>query len=185
MWFMHLSGGKTLLHVILSHHKNSTAWLSWSLSTSIYRCMVLIWWESFPCCMKSFLIHFHWKRTSFFAILEWNSKWTTGSNQMISSNTVSVGTLIEEIKSEWIRENQPPSECAIVCYLTVYFHSGCPRRVYGWPLKLILKHLQNRNRSSLSIHWHPMRFLVIVPNLCPLFQRFQIRDCRLRGYFDW
>ena len=133
----------------------------------------------------TFLFHFHWKRTSFFAILEWNSKWKTGSNQMISSNTVSVGTLIEEIKSEWIRENQPPSEFAIVCYLTVYFHSGCPRRVYGWPLKLILKHPQNRNRSSLSIHWHPMRFLVIVPNLCPLFQRFQIRDCRLRGYFDW
>ena len=42
-----------------------------------------------------------------------------------------------------------------------------------------IKHPQIRNRSSLSIHWHPMRFLVTVPNLCPLFQRFQIRDCRL------
>ena len=25
-----------------------------------------------------------------------------------------------------------------------------------------------------------MRFLVTVPNLCPLSQKFQIRDCRLR-----
>jgi hypothetical protein len=44
----------------------------------------------------------------------------------------------------------------------------------------IKHHQRQRNRSSLSIHWHPMRFLVTVPNPYPLSQRFQIRDCRLR-----
>jgi hypothetical protein len=50
--------------------------------------------------MKSFLFHFHWKQTSFFAIFEWNSELTTGSKQMNPSNTVSVSSLIEEIQSE-------------------------------------------------------------------------------------
>ena len=47
-----------------------------------------------------FLVYFHWKQTSFFAIFEQNLKCTTGSNQMISGNTVSVANLIEEIQSE-------------------------------------------------------------------------------------
>ena len=51
-----------------------------------------------PACI--FLVYFHWKQTSFFAIFEWNPQCTTGSNQMISGNTVSVATLIEEIQSE-------------------------------------------------------------------------------------
>jgi len=39
---------------------------------------------------------------------------------MNPNNTGLVTTLIEEIQPELIRENQPLSECARVCYLTLY-----------------------------------------------------------------
>ena len=55
--------------------------------------------------MKSFLVHFHWKQTSFFAGFEWNLECITERNQMNSSNTVSVATLIEEVQPELNREN--------------------------------------------------------------------------------
>ena len=45
-------------------------------------------------------MHFHWKQTPFSAIFEQNPECTTERNQMNPSNTVSVATLIEEIKSE-------------------------------------------------------------------------------------
>ena len=47
-----------------------------------------------------FLIHFHWKQASFFANFEWKPECTTERNQMKPSITISVTTLIEEIKSE-------------------------------------------------------------------------------------
>ena len=50
--------------------------------------------------LKFFLIHFHWKQTSFSAIFEWNPDCTTERNQMNPSNTISVATLIAEIQSE-------------------------------------------------------------------------------------
>jgi hypothetical protein len=37
-----------------------------------------------------FLIHFHWKQTSFSAIFEWNPDCTTKRNHMIPSNTGSI-----------------------------------------------------------------------------------------------
>jgi hypothetical protein len=53
----------------------------------------------FPYCMH-FLNSFPLETDFFFAIFEWNPECTTESNQMNSSNTVSVATLIEEIRSE-------------------------------------------------------------------------------------
>jgi hypothetical protein len=71
---------------------------------------------SFSQLHEKFFSLFPLETDLFFAIFEWSSEWTTERNQMNPSNTVSVVTLIEEIESEWIRENQPPSECAWSCY---------------------------------------------------------------------
>jgi len=47
-----------------------------------------------------FFISFPLETDFFFANFEWNPECTTESNQMNSSNTVSVATLIEEITSD-------------------------------------------------------------------------------------
>ena len=44
-----------------------------------------------------FLIHFHWKQTSFFAIFEWNPECTTERNQMNPSNIVSIQGLRPDV----------------------------------------------------------------------------------------
>ena len=43
-----------------------------------------------------------------------------------------------------------------------------------------IRRRQTRNCSSLSNQRHPKWFLVLNLNPCPLSQRFQIRECRLR-----
>ena len=59
--------------------QNSTKWIDYGWPVS----------HRFPTTWF-FWVHFHWKQTSFFAILEWNPECTTGSNLINPSNTVSI-----------------------------------------------------------------------------------------------
>ena len=66
--------------------QNSTKWIDYGWVVS----------HRFPAACI-FLFHFHWKQTSFFAGFEWNPECTTESNQMNSSNTVSIQGLRPDV----------------------------------------------------------------------------------------